>query len=91
MVCYPSYTGGLLAGKFGIGSEPLEGRFQIDSAQGIKYRQRFWNKRYFEAIDLFKTACEKHGLSTTEAAHRWLVHHSALSKSYGDGIRIFNL
>lgn len=35
---------------------------------------------------MIKKACEKHNLGSTECSLRWLVHHSLLSGTHGDGI-----
>lgn len=84
---YNPLAGGLLAGKYSIDSIPEEGRYQLASKQGMKYRDRFWNQTYFDAIALFKQGCDKHSISYTEAAHRWIMRHSMLDGSKGDGIR----
>ncbi|KAJ2996058.1 hypothetical protein HDV02_000208 [Globomyces sp. JEL0801] len=85
---YNPLNGGLLAGKFTIDTIPSEGRFQLDTVQGARYRQRFWNETYFNAIEKYKKACSAHNISTVEAAHRWIMNHSKLDGSKGDAVII---
>jgi hypothetical protein len=37
-------------------------------------------------VDELVEVGKKHGITTQEIAFRWLVHHSQLSRKYGDGI-----
>ncbi|TPX60995.1 hypothetical protein SpCBS45565_g07366 [Spizellomyces sp. 'palustris'] len=85
---YNPLCGGLLSGHYKFQDAPKEGRFDPTHTQGERYRQRYWNETYFQAVESIKAACAAHNLTTVEAAHRWLVHHSKLDKSKGDGIII---
>ena len=85
---YNPLQGGLLVGKLKESDLPTNGRFRPDSVQGQKYRARFWKSAYFEAISLYKSICEKFGLSTVDVALRWIVHHSKLDFEKGDGFWI---
>jgi aflatoxin B1 aldehyde reductase len=42
----------------------------------------------FDALDIIRTAAEKHGLTVSEPALRWLIHHSAINEEKGDKIII---
>lgn len=82
---YNPLCGGLLTGRYGkFEDAPTDGRFTHRPG----YQNRYWKKSYFEAVDLLKNACERHGMTLVEAAYRWLSHHSMLNEKRGDGIII---
>ena len=82
---YNPLCGGLLTGRYGrFEDAPTDGRFTHRPG----YQNRYWKKRYFDAVDLLKAACEKEGITTVEAAYRWLAHHSMLRDDRGDAIII---
>ena len=43
------------------------------------YRQRYWHKTIFDAIDNLKALSEKHDIDLVSASLRWMRHHSALT------------
>ncbi|KAI0140522.1 aldo/keto reductase [Xylariaceae sp. FL1272] len=49
----------------------------------LKYN---WNPQYHDALDIIKPAAQKHGLTISETALRWLVHHSKLQTELSDAI-----
>jgi aflatoxin B1 aldehyde reductase len=63
-------------------------RFDPKRNQGANYRRRYWSDEYFDALDILRAACKKHGLTEAECALRWMTHHSFLSKEQGDAIII---
>lgn len=68
-------AGGLLTGKqLDFESAPEPGRF----ARLKSYRDRYWKKSYFDAINEIKISCDKEGIPMVEAAYRWLINHSYL-------------
>ncbi len=76
-------AGGLLTGKHQhFEDTPQPGRF----ARLESYRKRYWKQSYFDAITAIKEACEKENIPMVEAAYRWLVNHSCMDASLGDGI-----
>ena len=82
---YNPLCGGLLTGRYGKFEEaPTDGRFTHRPG----YRNRYWKKSYFDAVEILKAACEKEGITTVEATYRWLAHHSMLKEERGDGIII---
>ena len=82
---YNPMAGGLLTGRYGkFEDAPTDGRF----THRPNYQNRYWKKSYFEAVDLLKAECEKFGITTIEAAYRWLVYHSMLDAERGDAIII---
>jgi len=76
-------AGGLLTGKHAnFKSDPLPGRFaRLDS-----YKSRYWKESFFDAVENLAESCKEAGIKPVEAAFRWLVHHSLLDPSKGDGI-----
>ncbi len=82
---YNPLAGGMLTGKHIKHDEnPIPGRFtRLQS-----YRNRYWKKSYFDAVQFLATTCQEAGISLAEAALRWLAHHSCLDPSKGDGILI---
>ena len=82
---YNPLCGGLLTGRYGkFEDAPTDGRFTHRPG----YQNRYWKKSYFDAVEILKAACEKEGISTVEAAYRWLAYHSMLKEERGDGIII---
>jgi aflatoxin B1 aldehyde reductase len=79
---YNPLCGGLLNGKQNIDQE-LPGRFDPSTKQGSKYRERFWNAEYFDAVQKLQDVCAKYGLTVIEVAHRWLMNHSLLTDTDG--------
>jgi len=80
---YNPLAGGLLSGKHTCYKDKLPpGRFALRKS----YRERYWKKSFFKAVSMIATACRKENIEPTEAAFQWLVHHSCLDPSQGDGI-----
>lgn len=76
-------AGGLLTGKH-MQDEKLEGDGRF--ARLKSYRDRYWKTSYFDAVNGIKVACDKEGIPMVEAAYRWLINHSQMRASEGDGI-----
>lgn len=82
---YNPLAGGLLTGKhINFEEIPTEGRF----ARLKTYRDRYWKKSYFDAVNVFTSKCNEFNILPSEAAFRWLTHHSMLDSTKGDGIII---
>ena len=82
---YNPLAGGMLTGKYINFEElPQVGRF----ARLKSYRQRYWKKSYFDAVNIVTAKCKEFNIELTEAAFRWLTNHSLLDKSRKDGIII---
>lgn len=82
---YNPMCGGLLTGRYGkFEDAPTDGRF----THRPNYQGRYWKKSFFDAVDVIKTAAEKHGISSIEATYRWLAYHSMLNGDRGDAILI---
>ncbi len=77
--------GGLLTGRYGkFEDAPTDGRF----THRPNYQSRYWKKSFFDAVEVIKSAAEKHGITSIEATYRWLVYHSMLNGDRGDAILI---
>ncbi|KAG4429140.1 hypothetical protein IFR05_015383 [Cadophora sp. M221] len=56
--------------------------------QAQNYRLQYFNKEYFDALDILRSVAKKHGLSKAECALRWISHHSLLDRSHDNTIII---
>lgn len=82
---YNPLAGGLLTGRYGSFEEaPEDGRF----THRPNYQKRYWKKSYFDAVDVIRSAAERHGVTVIEASYRWLAYHSMLNADRGDAILI---
>ncbi len=80
---YNPLAGGLLTGRYHqIGNVPREGRFALKTA----YRDRFWKKSYFDALEVIQDASEQAGLPMIQIALSWILHYSFLRGPSGDGV-----
>jgi len=80
---YNPLAGGFLTGKHTkLEQIPEQGRFGTFDG----YQERYWKQEYFNVIQQFNKICEDENIAPTNAALRWLLHHSGLSREYGDGI-----
>lgn len=70
------------------GEIPKGSRFDPDPKNmvGHHLRWKYWHDCYFEALEIIRAAAGKHDLTVNECALRWMVHHSKLDASLGDGI-----
>jgi aflatoxin B1 aldehyde reductase len=89
-VIYNPLCGGLLTGKHKLDTENQEGRYSTTGVLGPVFRALYLNETNFKAMDIIKSAAEKHNLSMIEVALRWCVHHSALKmdEKGNDGVII---
>lgn len=90
---YSPLGGGILSGKHKFENAEASdsqdaGRFFGNNWAKV-YRDRYWHKETFEAIDQLKGSIQEvYGdkVTTVDAALRWVLHHSKLSGKYGDGL-----
>ncbi|KAJ7464710.1 NADP-dependent oxidoreductase domain-containing protein, partial [Mycena galericulata] len=61
-------------------------RFNPERKYAHFERMRYWNEPNFKALDLLRPALAPHGITESEAALRWLAHHSALKNEFGDAV-----
>jgi len=83
-------AGGFFTGRYtSLDDAPEQGsRFDPNKTQGKSYRNRYWKEPYFKALSSIKTVAEKHSLTLTEVALRWISHHSLLKREHGDAVLI---
>lgn len=82
---YNPLAGGLLTGKHmrqKVG--PVEGRFTLYPG----YKERYWKEAQFHALEIIRLACDMNNLTMTEAALRWIKHHSFLKGTKYDGVTV---
>lgn len=71
-IVYNPLAGGLLTGKHDAAARPeAEGRF--GNALGPMYRDRYWNRAQFDAVDALRAVAASAGLTLVELAFRWLL------------------
>ena len=85
-LAYNPLAGGLLSGKH---RGKIEAPGSNDTGRGRftenkMYQDRFWNEKYFAAVDTVCDACELEGVAPAEAALRWLYSHSQMDGGKGD-------
>lgn len=82
--------GGMLTDKYARDTVEHEAgsRFDPKRTQGANYRGRYWNDAYFDALDVIRPVAKKLGLTTAEAAVRWVSHHSLMKREHGDAVII---
>ncbi len=82
---YNPLAGGILTGKYkNFEEDPSPGRFTYRP----NYRERYWKKSFFDAMNNLVSICETGEIALAEAAYRWLAYHSKLNGDNGDGIII---
>jgi aflatoxin B1 aldehyde reductase len=80
---YNPLAGGLLTGKhLSLDDLPDSGRFQVERG----YIDRYWKKEYFDVLRELQDACAESGLKPVAVAMSWLINHSCLDATRGDGI-----
>ncbi|MDX1383056.1 MAG: aldo/keto reductase, partial [Thermoanaerobaculia bacterium] len=73
VIVYNPIAGGLLAGKYRPGQEPLEGtRFKLGRA-GELYQRRYWDELQLRAVDELRAAAEERGLLLATVAVAWVL------------------
>ncbi|KAF8140787.1 NADP-dependent oxidoreductase domain-containing protein [Mycena galopus ATCC 62051] len=87
---YNPLAGGFLTSRYTRDQSVFDSsdRFNPDRRHGAHGRMRYWNEPNFKALDLLRPAIAPNGITESEAALRWLAHHSVLRKELGDAIII---
>jgi len=89
---YNPVAGGLLSGKYQYTSLPEDGRFAGKEWQASIYKERYWKDSYFTAMEHITTAITNYNqrtggtLTLIQVAFSWLLYHSQLKGTLGDGI-----
>lgn len=71
-IVYNPLGAGLLTGRYKLSEPPTEGRFG-DAAIAAMYRDRYWNKENFDAVDKLALIASQAGIGLPELAMRWLL------------------
>eukprot|EP00808_Paulinella_micropora_P030144 g37179.t1 len=86
-------AGGVLTGRHKYEDkhkEPVGRFFDGGGVWSARYRDRFWQKEKFDAVQHIQEVLDgvygPGAVTTTAASLRWLMHHSALKGSLGDGV-----
>jgi aflatoxin B1 aldehyde reductase len=87
---YSPLAGGFLTSRYTRDQTVFDDgdRFDPDRPSSKVSRGRYWNEPSFKALDLLRPAIAPHGITESEAALRWLAHHSVLKKEFGDAVII---
>jgi len=83
-VAHSPLAGGFLSGKLTKGTDLAGTRFEEGNSTGMYFKKLYDNAPTHQAMKTLMKTLEPHGISTTEAALRWIYYHSALRE--GDGI-----
>ncbi|KAJ7845408.1 NADP-dependent oxidoreductase domain-containing protein [Mycena olivaceomarginata] len=85
---YNPLAGGFLTSRYTRDQAAFnEGeRFDPNQMQGKLHHMRYWNEPNFKALDLLRPVITPHGITESEAALRWLAHHSVLKNELGDAV-----
>jgi len=82
LIAYNPLAAGLLTGKHMAGTEVMAGRFKDNP----NYLPRFYTEANFKALDQIRSACDDAKLGMVQATYSWLLQHSVLDASKGDGL-----
>ncbi|KAJ7740243.1 NADP-dependent oxidoreductase domain-containing protein [Mycena maculata] len=85
---YNPLASGLLTSRYTRDQATFDDGDRFNPQHKIAYWQRmkYWNDANFTALELLRKAIAPHGITESEAALRWLAHHSALKKEFGDAV-----
>ena len=73
MLSYNPMARGFLRGKYNKGDDLWEGsRFQLGTA-GKRYRQRYWDDAYFDAVQLLREGLDGRGHAMASVAIAWVL------------------
>ena len=85
LYAYNPLAGGFLTAKYSNPKKiPKGSRFDLFKP----YQNRYWKNVYFKTLKSIKKVCDLYGISPSEAALRWLIHHSQMQAVRQDGIII---
>ncbi len=77
-IVYNPLGGGLLTGRHSFDADPGEGRFG-SSALSQMYRDRYWNRPMFEAVEALSGIAAAAELSLPELSLRWLLSRDVVT------------
>ncbi|KAJ6487775.1 NADP-dependent oxidoreductase domain-containing protein, partial [Mycena sanguinolenta] len=85
---YNPLAGGFLTSRYTRDQTEFDfsDRFNPDRSYAAHSRRLFWSEANFKALDFLRAAIASYGITESEAALRWLAHHSVLKKELGDAV-----
>ncbi|MEO5832476.1 MAG: aldo/keto reductase [Nakamurella sp.] len=86
-IVYNPLGAGLLTGRYTLTEMPTEGRFGSAAIAGM-YRDRYWNKANFEAVETLSLIAAQAGISVPELAIRWLLSKPVVSSVLIGGSKV---
>ncbi|KAH8645395.1 NADP-dependent oxidoreductase domain-containing protein [Xylariales sp. PMI_506] len=87
--CFNPLAAGMLTSRYtreNVHTVDKGSRFDTSSSHGKLHADRYFDSRYFDALEILRPVAAKYGLTEVECALRWLSHHSKLYAEKGDGI-----
>lgn len=75
VLSYSPLGGGLLTGKYGVDSQPEQGRL----VENEMYQTRYGDTVNYKVADRFTQFAEDHGYDPVPLAVAWVAHHPAIS------------
>lgn len=76
-IVYNPLGGGVLTGRHRFEDAPSPGRFG-DTVMGARYRERYWNRQLFEAVDELARIAAEADITLPALAFRWLLTRPAV-------------
>ncbi|KAK3842459.1 MAG: Aldo/keto reductase [Linnemannia gamsii] len=78
-------SGGMLSGKYKFAEDEVQegGRYDPNTGFGKMFRDRYWTKTNFEAVQALTKVATENNMSLLEATLRWMRHHSSLTAKDG--------
>jgi aryl-alcohol dehydrogenase-like predicted oxidoreductase len=86
-VVYNPLAGGLLTGRYRADADAGAGRFG-SARNSREYRARYWDPRFFDAVDALQTIADGAGMPLAQLAMRWLVGRPAVQSVLVGGSRV---
>lgn len=77
-------AGGILTDKYNRETLEYKEGSRFDPKSKASARKQYWKDAYFDALDIIRPVAQKLGITTAEAAGRWVTYHSLLDKDLGD-------
>ena len=78
VIPYNPLAGGMLTGKHAKGAPPEGTRFTLGTA-GVRYQERYWHDREFEAVEQLKGVAAEAGMSMATMAVSWVLANPAIT------------
>ncbi|KAF9098134.1 hypothetical protein BGX23_006939 [Mortierella sp. AD031] len=82
---YNPICGGVLSGKYKFAEDDVKegNRFDPNTRFGKLFRERYWTKTNFEAVQALIKVATDNNMTLLEATLRWMRHHSGLEAKDG--------